>query len=104
MKKPDALLAAIRQALKKSDWHPLIEMARDLERMKPGDPTRTTFLLEIAKYVQAKPAAVDADGNTAPVLEVRIAGYAMVPPPNIKEGAPLRRIQNGRGGGDADED
>ena len=84
MKKPDALLAAIRKAIKNEQWDPIIEMAKDLVRMKPGDPTRTTFLLEIAKYTHAKPAAVDADGNTAPLLEVRIAGYAMAPAPSYR--------------------
>lgn len=89
MKSPDKLLAEIRRTLVKvfperaeemRGWHPVVQMAVIAADDRTPVAIKYTATAEVAKYTTAKPAAVDGEGNVAPVLEVRIAGYAQALP------------------------
>ncbi len=88
MKTPDRLLAAVRKALRKGDYDPMVEWAKDIDGMERGHPSRIAFFAEFSKYVHAKPAAVDGEGNVAPVLKIEIASFAAAPMKALKSAKP----------------
>lgn len=103
MRSPEKLLKDIQKELVRlhperpelRHWNPVIAMAEVAADERVATPVRYAAMAEVAKYTQPKPAAVDSEGNVAPVLEVRIAGYAQGAPRAINN--EVRALSNGKG-------
>lgn len=94
----EKLLARIRRELRNSailtpeeakNYHPVVELAKI--GANPKTPPAIAFAANeaVAKYVTPRPAAVDPEGNAAPVINVQVASYAL-------PGSPVRPMLNGK--------